>query len=131
MLTCMLDTNICIYEISGTAGYVPRVPLSDCCISAITLGELEFGVWNSTQKDRNRTGLNAFLSVVPAIPVDADTAQRYGELRAWLKGQGIPIGPMDTWIAAHAIAADLPLVTNNTREFARVPNLTIDTWMGE
>lgn len=129
-MQCMLDTNHCIYEITGKAGYEPQAPLDECCISVITLGELDFGVWTSTYKDKNRTALNAFLSVVPVVPIEADTAQHYGELRAWLKEQGTPIGPLDTWLAAHALALKLPLVTHNTREFSRVPNLVIDTWLG-
>ncbi len=66
-------------------------------------------------------------SLLSVLPINENVSEMYGQLCAALKKQ--PIGPNDTWIAAHALSLQLPLVTNNTREFSRVPGLVIDTWM--
>ena len=109
----------------------PQNALHDCFISAIVLGELEFGIANSQEKRRNhnRQALLDFLSAVRTLPITEDVSEMYGQLRVVLKKQ--PIGPNDTWIAAHALALELPLVTNNIREFSRVPDLVIETWMAQ
>ena len=70
-----------------------------------------------------------FLSVVRILPVDEQVVETYGDVRAYLETSGQRIGPHDTWIAAHALALELPLVTDNTREFSRVPELVIDNWL--
>ena len=72
-----------------------------------------------------------FLSLVRILPLTNEVAGIYGDIRARLRRRGTPIGPNDLWIAAHALAAGAILVTNNTGEFSRVADLTIDTWMGE
>ena len=75
------------------------------------------------------TTLNRLLNAVGIVDLDADTARAYGDIRAHLYSIGKPIGPNELWIAAHARSMSLPLVTNNTREFARVPNLAIENWI--
>ena len=125
----MLDADTCIYLIKKAPGIKPQVALQDCFISTIVLGELEYGVANShpQRREQNRQALLDFLSGVRTLPVTDDVAQLYGQVRIAVRQQ--PIGPSDMWIAAHALALELPLVTNNTREFSRVPGLVIDTWM--
>jgi tRNA(fMet)-specific endonuclease VapC len=128
-MQCMLDTDTCIYLIKKTAGMSPQSALQDCYLSAIVLGELEYGVENShaDRREQNRQALLDFLSAVQTLPLTESVSEVYGQVRAALKKQ--PIGPNETWIAAHALALQLPLVTNNTREFSRVSGLVIDTWM--
>jgi tRNA(fMet)-specific endonuclease VapC len=128
-MQCMLDTDTCVYLIKKTPGLKPQSALQDCYISAIVLGELEYGVANSAEarREQDRQALLDFISAVQILPLTESVSEMYGQVRAALKKQ--PIGPNDTWIAAHALALQLPLVTNNTREFSRVPDLVIDTWM--
>ena len=129
-MQCMLDTDTCVYLIKKAPGLKPQSALQDCYISAIVLGELEYGLANSAEarREQNRQALLDFVSAVQTLPLTESVSEMYGQVRAALKKQ--PIGPNDTWIAAHALALQLPLVTNNTREFSRVPDLVIDTWMG-
>jgi tRNA(fMet)-specific endonuclease VapC len=128
-MQCMLDADTCVYLIKKAPGIKPQSALQDCFISVIVLGELEYGVANShkNRREQNRQALLDFLSAVRTLPLTEIVSEIYGQLRATLKKQ--PIGPNDTWIAAHALALQIPLVTNNTREFSRVPDLIIDTWM--
>ena len=125
----MLDTDTCIYARKRPAGFAPRLPLLDCGISIIVPGELEWGVAKSSRVEENRAGLKDLLAAVQVIDLDAEVARRYGRLRAHLRSIGRPIGPNDLWIAAHALARDVPLVTHNVSEFGRVPGLSVETWM--
>ena len=125
----MLDTNTCIYARKRLAGFEPRLPLSDCGVSIIVLGELEWGVARSRRVEENQNGLRDFLTAVQVIDLDVEVARQYGQLRAYLRSIGQPIGPNDLWIAAHALARNVPLITHNLSEFQRVPDLSVDTWM--
>ena len=125
----MLDTDTCIYIAKQAAGLEPRLPLGDCGISVVVLGELEWGVAWSRRTEENRNDLDDFLATVQVVHLDAEVARRYGRLRAHLRAVGKPIGPNDLWIAAHALARDVPLVTHNLAEFRRVPDLSVETWM--
>lgn len=131
-MTYMLDTNICIYSIKNKPEQVLRRLKqnlrSGLCISAITLAELEHGVEKSAHPEKNTLALMQFLSILEVLPFDDLAAVEYGKLCAHLQKQGAPIGTMDMLIAAHALAEDLILVTNNTREFARVPGLRLENW---
>ena len=98
------------------------------CISAVTLAELRHGVENSAAPAKNEAALLHFLSILQVLPFDDYAAIAYGRIRAALQRAGKPIGPLDMLIAAHAVAAGLTLVTNNTREFARVPGLRLENW---
>lgn len=128
----MLDTNIIAYAKNNR----PEIVLEkfqqhkpeDMCVSAITLAELEYGVWNSSRPEQNRTALMLFLSGIQVLPFEGEAAIEYGAIRADLKKKGIPIGANDLLIAAHAKAAGLTLVTNNTREFERVEGLKLENW---
>ena len=100
-------------------------------ISSITLSELEFGVARSTRPQQNKLALAHFLAPLEILPFDDQAAAQYGPIRALLESNGTPIGPLDTLIASHALALDSTLVTNNIREFARVPKLVIEDWFGD
>ncbi|MCY4563361.1 MAG: type II toxin-antitoxin system VapC family toxin [Gammaproteobacteria bacterium] len=127
----MLDTDTCVYLIRKAPGLKPKSNLHDCHVSVIVLGELEYGVANSheTRREQNRQALLDFVSAVQISPLTESVSEMYGQVRAEIRRQ--PIGPNDTWIAAHALALQLPLVTNNVREFSRVPRLVSDTWMND
>ena len=129
----MLDANTCIYIMNYDSRITPQAGLNECAISQIVLGELEFGVANSpkTRQPENRRSLVDFLGGIEIYTLTNEVAKVYGEIRADPRRKGTPIGPNDLWIAAHALTVNVPLVTNNTREFSRVPNLTVDTWMEE
>lgn len=128
----MLDTNICIYVIKKKPEQVrfrfQEKLNSGLCISSITLAELEHGVQNSSNPLKNEQSLLRFLLPLSILPFESSAAIEYGAIRAHLQQKGTPIGPMDMLIAAHARAERLILVTNNVREFERVPELEIENW---
>jgi len=131
-MTYMLDTNICIYVIKNKPEKVLvkfKEELSNgVCISAITLAELEYGMKHSSDSVKNARALLRFLFPFTILPFDSAAASEYGAIRAWLQELGTPIGPMDMLIAGHARAENMVLVTNNVREFKRVPGLKIENW---
>lgn len=129
----MLDTNICIYTIKQKPVEVldkfkTEIP-NGLCISAVTLAELKHGVEKSIKPERNELALAQLLSALTVIPFDDLAAIEYGKICAYLQKKGTPIGTMDMLIAATAISADMTLVTNNTREFERIPNLSLENWV--
>jgi len=130
----MLDTNICIYLIKKKPAEVLErlrtLPLGEAGISVITLAELTYGIAKSSQPERNQDALNGFLSPIEIAPFDNLAAFHYGEIRAYLEQQGKPIGSLDLLIAAHAKSLNTTLITNNLREFNRIPGLQIDNWVG-
>nr|WP_244618268.1 type II toxin-antitoxin system VapC family toxin [Rhodoferax sediminis] len=134
MISYMLDTNICIYVINARPPAVlarfRQERMGNIGISSVTAAELAFGVAKSGSA-RNREALEMFLAPLDVLPFDASTIWQYGELRAGLERRGQPIGALDTMIAAHALASNTVLVTNNTREFARVPGLRLENWADE
>ena len=131
----LLDSNICIHLINRRPGYLrllerfDRRNYGEFLISAITLAELEFGVAKSARGVENRSRLDVFLARFETVPFDARAAAAYGKVRAALEKRGTPIGPLDTEIAAHAIALQATLVTYNEREFSRVGGLKIENWL--
>ena len=129
----MLDTNTCIWIMNRDSRLAPGSLQSECDISQVVLGELEFGVFNSGENHRaqNRIALDDFLGNVLVAPLSNEVAREYGRIRARLKQQGTLIGPNDLWIAAHAVCLGLPLVTANTPEFMRVEDLELDNWVSE
>ena len=128
----LLDTNICIYIIKQQPATVLRRFLEhqvgDIGISSITLAELRFGIAKSVQQERNAAALDQFIIPLEIVPFDERAALLYGEIRAYLEKRGTPIGSMDLLIAAHALSLRVTLVTNNSREFDRVPSLTCVDW---
>jgi len=129
----MLDTNICIYLIKQQPVAVLKrfldYQVGDIGISSITLSELRYGVAKSAQHAKNAKALDEFITPLEVIVFDEQAACAYGEIRAALEKAGAPIGSMDMLIAAHAVSLGLPLVTNNTREFKRVPALKVVNWL--
>lgn len=129
----MLDTNTCIYIIKQKPPDVikrfEQTELSQIGISSITLSELLFGVSKSSKLEQNRMALTQFVAPLELLPYDDEAAQYYGDLRAHLEKKGTPIGSLDMLIAAHALSIDCTLVTNNEKEFIRVPNLKIENWV--
>ena len=128
----MLDTNICIYAIKRKPLEVlqrfQRHQSEGLCISSIVLGELEYGNRKSKFSQENRVSLAVLLSRVQILPFDRSAAEEYGLIRAALEQAGTPIGPLDMLIAAHARSLGLTLITNNTREFRRVADLSVEDW---
>ena len=128
----MLDTNICIYIIKrkplNVIDRFKRTEISQIGISSITLSELIYGVSKSSKPEQNRMALTQFIAPLEVLPYDDESSQYYGDLRFHLEKQGTPIGALDMLIAAHALSVDCTLVTNNEKEFVRVPNLKIVNW---
>ncbi len=129
----MLDTNICIYIIKRKPQAVIerflQTEISQIGISSITLSELLFGVAKSSKPDQNKIALTQFIAPIEILPYDDQAAEHYGDLRTHLEKQGKPIGALDMLIAAHACSIACTLVTNNEKEFIRIPNLNIDNWV--
>jgi len=128
----MLDTDICIYLINDRPASVRKrlaaLKPGDAGVSSITVAELVYGV-AKTRSARNRAALEGFLLPLEIADFDLDAAMAYGEVRAGVEQKGTPIGPLDMEIAAHAIALDVILVTNNQREFSRVAGLRCENWV--
>ncbi|MCM2257124.1 MAG: type II toxin-antitoxin system VapC family toxin [Vicinamibacteria bacterium] len=127
----MLDTNICIYLINArppkVLGRFRRHPVGDIGVSSVTVAELAYGVAKSGSA-RNRAALEGFLLPLEIADFDDRAAWAFGLIRSALERAGKPIGPYDLQIAAHAVALGCTLVTNNVREFQRVPDLEIENW---
>jgi tRNA(fMet)-specific endonuclease VapC len=128
----MLDTNTCIYIIKRKPPDVIerfyQTEISQIGISSITLSELLYGVSKSSKPEQNQMALMQFVAPMEVLPYGDDAALCYGDLRAHLEKQGTPIGALDMLIAAHALSIDCTLVTNNVKEFIRIPKLKIDNW---
>ena len=131
----LLDTNICIYIQRQKPDEVlvrfQKLKPGDAAISVITWGELLYGAERSHQRKRALQLLEEFKTFVPVLPMPENAGKTYGSIRAKLESKGWPIGNNDMWIAAHAIAATLTIVTNNEWEFQRVPGLKVQNWVGK
>jgi tRNA(fMet)-specific endonuclease VapC len=132
MLKYLLDTNIVIYVIK-------RRPLKvldafnanhdRMSISSITLSELIYGAEKSAAVDKNLRVVEEFVSHLEVLPYDAKASQHYGQIKSFLEKKGTLIGENDIHISAHAISQGLILVTNNLKEFKRVPHLALENWV--
>lgn len=132
MLKYLLDTNIVIYVLKRRPIKVLEVfnkNASRMAISSITLSELMYGVEKSDQIDKNLEAVEDFISHLDVLSYDAKASQHYGQIKAKLEKKGQVIGENDIHIAAHAISQGLTLVTNNLKEFKRVPNLALENWV--
>lgn len=103
-------------------------PVATVAISTVTIAELQVGVQKSSDPPKNERALEQFLIPFIFLDFDYDSAHVYGKIRAYLESQGTPIGALDTLLAAQALAYNLIMVTNNVREFARLPNLYSEDW---
>ena len=128
----LLDTNICIYLIKKSPPLVLRrfdaYAAGTIGISSITVAELEFGVQKSLYPSQNQEALEQFLLPLMILDFDHEAARAYGKVRALLETRGRVIGALDMLIAAHALSLNVPLATNNVREFSRVPGLKVINW---
>ena len=128
----LLDTNICIYiqrqRPPAVLERFRKLKPGEAVISVITWGELRYGAEKSRQRDMVLALLEEFTAMVPVMPMPEAAGQAYGAIRAALEAKGEPIGNNDLWIAAHAKASGLIVVTNNEREFKRVPGLGVRNW---
>ncbi len=128
----LLDTNICVFVIRAKLPLVlqrfqQHLP-DELVISSVTLAELRYGADKSHDPVKNHSALDAFLAPIQIVVFDAECADYYGKVRSDLERRGVPIGPLDTMIAAHTLRLQVPLVTNNTVEFSRVPGLILEDW---
>jgi tRNA(fMet)-specific endonuclease VapC len=128
----LLDTDICIYLINKRPPSIiskfKQYQPGDIGISVITVSELEYGVAKSIRQEENQQRLEAFLAPFELLSYTAEAVRAYGTIRADLEKRGKVIGPLDMLIAAQALTEELTLVTNNEREFKRIPGLRIENW---
>jgi tRNA(fMet)-specific endonuclease VapC len=128
----LLDTNICIYIRQQRPAAVLRrfrkLSQGEAALSVITYGELFYGAAKSTQRAMALEQLRELLHWMPALPLPESAGEAYGRIRAELAAKGEMIGNNDLWIASHALAAGLTLVTNNEKEFRRVRGLRAQNW---
>lgn len=132
MLRYMLDTNIIIYTINNRPPEIKQrfnANMAHLCISTVTLGELVYGAEKSRDPQRNQQVVDGLVARLEVLSFDAAAAHHLGQLRAELTKKGTPIGHYDEMIAAHARSAGLTLITNNLREFKRVPGLRLENWV--
>ena len=131
MLKYMLDTNICIYTVKNRPQQVREAfnrHHGQLCISSVSLMELICGAERSAMPERNLSVIEGFAARLEVLNYDQAAASHTGQLRAELVRSGTPIGPYDQLIAGHARSQGLILVTNNRREFDRVPGLRVEDW---
>ncbi|WP_152221355.1 tRNA(fMet)-specific endonuclease VapC [Pseudomonas sp. SCB32] len=131
MLKYLLDTNICIFTIKNKPQAVRDAfnrHHGQLCISSVTLMELIYGAEKSAAPERNLAVVEGFAARLDVLPYDASAAAHTGQLRTELARAGTPIGPYDQMIAGHARSLGLILVSNDLREFERVPGLRLEDW---
>lgn len=132
MLAYMLDTNICIYVMKNQPEQLRdkfNSLAEQLCISSITLGELQYGAEKSSRREANAMRVQHFIARLQVLSFDDRAALQYGQLRAELERAGTPCGAYDMQIGAHARSEGLTVVTNNMREFTRMPGLRTENWV--
>ncbi|RAI66291.1 VapC toxin family PIN domain ribonuclease [Pseudomonas fluorescens] len=132
MIKFMLDTNICIFTIKNKPPVVREAfnrHHDQLCISAVTLMELIYGAEKSADPEKNLAIIEGFAARLEVLPFDNDAAAHTGMIRSELAKAGTPIGPYDQMIAGHARSRGFIVVTNNVREFDRVPGLRVEDWV--
>jgi len=131
MLKYMLDTDIAIYVIKNRPAAARvrfRQYQGQLCISTVTMMELMYGAEKSAQPERNLRDIEGFVGRLDVLPYDGKAAFHTAQIRALLEKSGIPIGAYDQMIAGHARSCGLIVVTNNMREFQRVPGIQVENW---
>ena len=132
MLTYMLDTNICVYVIKRYPQKLRdkfNALAEQLCVSSITLGELHYGAEKSARRVENLTAIEYFVARLDVLPFAEKAAAHYGQVRAELERAGTPCGPHDMQIGGHARSEGLIVVTNNMREFTRMPGVRAENWV--
>ncbi|EKD70224.1 MAG: hypothetical protein ACD_46C00598G0005 [uncultured bacterium] len=132
-LRYLLDTNICIYiakqkPISVLKRF-EKIEIGEVAISTITYGELLYGAEKSQHPKKAKQALMELSSLIPSLPLTINVGEQYAKIRCILEKKGKPIGNNDLWIASHALALKVILVTNNLKEFSRVPHLKVENWI--
>ncbi|NVK29814.1 MAG: tRNA(fMet)-specific endonuclease VapC [Gammaproteobacteria bacterium] len=131
MLKYLLDTNIVIYTIKNKPQAVREAfnrHYGQICISSVTYMELVYGAERSSNPAKNLRVIEGFIARIDVLAYDESAAVHSGQIRAQLASVGTPIGPYDQMIAGHARANGLIVVSNNTKEFARVEGLRLENW---
>jgi tRNA(fMet)-specific endonuclease VapC len=132
MLTYMLDTNICIYVMKNYPQDLRERFNSlaeQLCISSITFGELHYGAEKSARRADNLVAIEHFVARLDVLPFTVKAAAHYGQVRAELERAGTACGPHDMQIGGHARSEGLIVVTNNMREFGRMPGVRAENWV--
>ena len=131
----LLDTNICIYIAKHHPPAVrerfARHSARELAMSVVTLGELRYGAEKSQQRERALASIRALTDVIAIAPLTEAAGEHYGQIRAELQRNGLVIGNNDLWLAAQARSEGWIFVTNNEREFVRVPGLQVENWVAE
>jgi tRNA(fMet)-specific endonuclease VapC len=129
----MLDTNICIYIAKKKPVEVlhrfEKMTIGQVVMSTITYGELLYGAHKSQHPKKTMVLLEGLVELIPVVPIPKEAGRYYGQVRSALEKPGKSIGNNDLWIAAHALALEIVLVTNNVKEFHRIPHLKIENWV--
>lgn len=132
MLRYLIDSDICIYVAKNPTTRLrakfEQLQQGEAAISAINFGEMFFGAEKSKFGQASFARLRSFVQHIPILPVDQDVAETYAGIRAHLERKGTLIGANDLWIGAHALTLGITLVTNNEREFKRIPKLKVENW---
>jgi tRNA(fMet)-specific endonuclease VapC len=132
-LRYLLDTNICIYIAKTRPEEVlarfRKLSPGEVAMSVITYGELSYGARKSRRRAEAQKMLRELAALIPVLGIGSEVADCYGEIRGELEARGRVIGNNDLWIASHAVALGVPLVTNNEREFNRIPRLSVQNWV--
>jgi tRNA(fMet)-specific endonuclease VapC len=127
----LLDTDACIYALKQNPAVLNRLlaqSRDDVAVSVITEAELRTGAAKSTSPAKTLRLIENFLRPLAVVEFNSIDAASYAQVRSRLERAGTPIGPLDTLIAAQAVARKLVLVTNNEREFGRVASLRVENW---
>ena len=129
----LLDTNICIYIIKNKyieiAKKISKVGIENISVSSITIAEMEYGIAKSSRPQEAESKLYEFLVPFTIVDFNTNSARYYGKIRNELNAKGTPIGSMDLMIASIAMASEMKIVTNNVKEFERIPGLQIENWI--
>jgi tRNA(fMet)-specific endonuclease VapC len=131
-VTHLLDTDICVYWLNGRPEVREQalaIGIANIAISSITVAELYFGAYNSTRIVPNLERAEQFVGAIAIISPTTTTLRKFGELKANLRRIGQPVADFDLMIASTALSEQLTLVTNNTRHYARIPDLTRANWI--
>lgn len=132
-LRYLLDTNICIYITKQKPISVfkrfEKLEVGEVAMSVITYGELLYGAEKSQHPKKSRMILEELATLIPPLPLPTDICEHYAVIRATLEKKGKPIGNNDLWISSHALTLNVTLVTNNLKEFSRIPHLKTANWV--
>jgi tRNA(fMet)-specific endonuclease VapC len=128
----LLDTDTCIYWLKGkipVKNKLLAVGFNQICICQITVSELYFGAYNSSQIENNLKTAETFINNISVLSFTNDSLKKFGELKALLRKTGNIVADFDLLIASVALTENLILVTNNTRHYQRIPEIKLDNWI--